>query len=88
VTRPASDLALRGRVGAYRRWVRTEDRTAATLAARLAFLRRFETAVDPEGLLPPDERERRADFARRAYMAGLSRRRIASRRRAAREAGR
>jgi hypothetical protein len=84
VTRPASDRALRGRVGAYRRWARTEDRAAATAAARLAFLRRFETAVDPEGHLPPQEREVRADFARRAYMADLSRRRVASRRRAAR----
>src|SRR5205807_987653 len=30
VTRPLSDLVLRGRVGAYRRWASTEDRRAAT----------------------------------------------------------
>jgi hypothetical protein len=85
VTRPASDLTLRGRVGAYRRWATTEDRTAATAAARQAFLRRFETAVDPKGVLPEAEREVRANFARRAYMAELSRRRVASRRRKTKE---
>ncbi len=85
MTRPLSDLVLRGRVGAYRRWASTEDRKAATAAARIAFLHRFELAVDPEGLLPPHERAVRADFARRAYMAELSRRRVATRRRKAKE---
>ena len=81
MTRPVSDLTLRGRVGAYRRWAVTDDRREATAMARLAFLRRFETSVDPMGLLPPHEREIRAYFALRAYMAELSRRRVASRRR-------
>lgn len=85
MTRPASDRVLRGRVGAYRRWARTEDRTAATAPARSAFMRRFELAVDPDGRLAPHERATRADFARRAYMAELSRRRVATRRRRKKE---
>jgi hypothetical protein len=85
VTRPVNDFVLRGRVGAYRRWASTADRRAATEAARLAFLRRFELAVDPDGVLPEHERAVRADFARRAYMAELSRRRVATRRRKAKE---
>jgi hypothetical protein len=76
-----SDNAMRGRVGAYKRWAATDDRTAATAPARSAFLRRFETEVDPDGRLTEAERARRAYFAMRAYMADLSRRRVASRRR-------
>jgi hypothetical protein len=80
VTRPLSDHALRGRVGAFERWSRTEDRTAATEPARRAFMRRFEVQVDPKGVLEPTERGRRAYFAMRAYMAALSRRRVQTRR--------
>lgn len=80
MTKPTSDHVMRGRVGAYKRWAATEDRTAATAPARSAFLRRFETEVDPEGRLTEPERARRAYFAMRAYMADLSRRRVASRR--------
>ena len=48
--------------------------------ARAAFLRRFVDEVDPDGLLAPDERERRAAHARRAYFANLARRSAAARR--------
>jgi hypothetical protein len=81
MTRPLKDAALRGRIGAYSRWARTEDRTTATAPARSAFLRRFEVQVDPEGFLNTEERARRAHFALRAYMADLSRRRTLTRRR-------
>ena len=43
-----------------------------TAAARSAFLARFEREVDPDGVLHPDERARRAEFARKSYMAGLA----------------
>ncbi len=81
MTEPISDYAMRGRVGAYKRWAATDDRTAATAPARSAFLRRFEMEVDPDGRLAEPELARRAYFAMRAYMADLSRRRVASRRR-------
>jgi hypothetical protein len=75
-----SDAALRGRVGAYTKWAKTPDRSEATAPARSAFLRRFEDQVDPQGLLGKVERARRAQFAMRAYMADLSRRRTTTRR--------
>jgi hypothetical protein len=36
---------------------------------------RFERQVDPDGTLPPAERDRRADMAMRAYMGQLAKRR-------------
>lgn len=81
MTKPISDFVLRGRIGAYARWAATDDRTTATAPARSAFLRRFEAEVDPDGLLEANERQIRADFAMRRYMADLSRRRVATRRR-------
>lgn len=48
--------------------------------AREAFLKRFETAVDPDGQLPPDERYRRAEHAKRAYMLRLAKKAVAVRR--------
>ena len=79
-----SEAALRGRVGAYVAHSRHDSREI-TARARAAFLERFEREVDPEGLLPPDERRRRADYARRAYFARLT---LKSARARARRAGR
>ncbi len=75
-----STLALRGRAGALSKWAATANRTAATSAARTAFLRRFELEVDPQGELEPAERARRAALSRRAYMARLALRSVAIRR--------
>jgi len=43
-----------------------------TKPATQAFLAKFEKEVDPDGKLPPEERRRRAEHARRAYMARLA----------------
>ncbi len=51
----------------------------SNLAARQEFLRRFEREVDPEGRLPLEERRRRADHAKRAYMLRLAKRSAAVR---------
>lgn len=40
--------------------------------AHAAFLAKFEREVDPDGSLPPDERERRAKHALAAYMTRLA----------------
>jgi hypothetical protein len=61
--------SLRGRIAAYSVHARGRTNTAP---ARVAFLVRFEREVDPEGALPPHERARRAEHARRAYMASLA----------------
>jgi hypothetical protein len=41
-------------------------------AARAAFENRFTREVDPEGVLPLEERLRRAGMARKAYFARLA----------------
>jgi hypothetical protein len=61
-----------GRIGAYTKWSRVADRTAATSEARAAFLDRFERQVDPDGTLTADERGRRAAYARKAYFGQLA----------------
>lgn len=65
---------INARIAAEISWARTEDRSARTRPAREAFLRRFETEVDPDGKLPPDELARRAQHALRAHMLRLRKR--------------
>jgi hypothetical protein len=48
------------------------DPRATTRNARAAFLDSFERAVDPHGLLPIDERQRRAAYAKKAHFARLA----------------
>lgn len=43
-----------------------------TTAARAAFYERFEREVDPNGVLAPEERARRAEHARKAYYQKLA----------------
>lgn len=79
------DMALRGRIGALKLHS-THDSREITAPARRAFLARFEAQVDRDGTLPPAERARRAEYAKKAYFTRLSlksaqaRRRRASRR--------
>jgi hypothetical protein len=65
---------INARIAAEISWARTSDRSARTRPAREAFLKRFEREVDPEGKLPLDERRRRAEHAKRAYMLRLRKR--------------
>lgn len=76
----SSDRAIIGRIGAHTRWANTPDRSIATAPARSAFMRGFDKAVDPDGILAPDERARRAKSARKAYMLGLARKSAQARR--------
>lgn len=61
--------ALRSRAAAFA--LHAQGGTS-TKAGTLAFLARFEREVDPEGILTPEERSRRATFARKSYMARLA----------------
>lgn len=65
------EMARRGRIGAYRLHA-THDPKETTKAARAAFTAKLEAEVDPDGTLPPGERARRADSARKAYFAKLA----------------
>lgn len=67
-----SELSLAGRKGAYVSWANTADRAARTAPARTAFDRRFEDQVDPDRILTPEDRARRAAAARKAYFADLA----------------
>lgn len=62
---------LRSRLAAYERWAR-HDPVAGTAPARAAFHNRFTREVDPDGVLPEDERLRRADAAKKAYFTRLA----------------
>lgn len=68
-----------GRSAALRRWAFEPDPKSATAKARAAFRARFERQVDPDGTMPVDERERRADQLMRAHMIDLARKRSAKR---------
>ena len=65
------EMALRGRIGAHVSKSR-HDARILTAQARAAFLHRFEREVDPDGTLPEEERQRRAEHARKAYFARLA----------------
>jgi hypothetical protein len=67
------------RIAAEVSWSRTYDRAARTRPALQKFLQRFEREVDPDGKLPPDERRRLAEHAKRAYMLRLAKRAVAAR---------
>jgi len=67
------------RIAAEISWSRTADRSARTRPAREKFLQRFEREVDPDGVLAPDERRKRAEHAKRAYMLRLAKRAVAAR---------
>ena len=71
--------ALAGRIGGFARAARYNPEEL-TGAARRAFLDRFEREVDPQGVLPPEERARRATAARKAYFARLALKSAAARR--------
>ena len=65
------EMACLGRIGAYITRSRPGTRELTSLA-HAAFLTTFEKHVDPDGVLPPDERRRRATHARKPHMARLA----------------
>lgn len=71
----------RARIAAHASWAATTDRTARTSAGTAAFLARFERQVDPDGVLPEDQRAEMARHALIAYMLRLAERSAEARRR-------
>lgn len=71
---------MRARAAAYALHARTDPRET-TRAAQDTFLARFERDVDPDGVLPENERQRRAEAARKAYFTALALRSSKARRR-------
>lgn len=75
-----SERVLAGRLGAYVVHSRYDSREL-TEAAREAFRSKFEREVDPEGVLPIEERLRRAEMARKAHFARMALKSAEARRR-------
>jgi hypothetical protein len=63
---------LRARIAANTRWSRPMAREDAADTARSAFYARLERQVDPQGKLPPRERDRLVHAAARAFPARLN----------------
>jgi hypothetical protein len=75
---------LRARVAAHTKWARTDDRVAATAAARQAAEDRWlRLAREQFGDLPPDELARRAEHLKSAHFARLALKSVQARRRRA-----
>lgn len=66
----AEERRLIGRLGGLRARAK-HDPHAATEVARAAAEARYANEVDPDGILPPAERTRRARAARSAYFASI-----------------
>jgi hypothetical protein len=66
-----NDRVLRARMAAHLLHAQITDEAAHTAPARAAFLSRFEREVDPDGILDPQERTRRAEHAKKAYSSSL-----------------
>lgn len=81
--RPQEARGLSARIAAHSSWAATVDPTARTAPARAASAGRFEQQVDPEGLLDPADRARRAAHARRAHFLRMQLLSVESRRKAA-----
>jgi hypothetical protein len=77
-----AERALAARLAAHSKWAQT-DPVEGTASARKAFLDRFEREVDPENILSPAERARRAEHKRKAYFLGLALKSAQARRRKA-----
>jgi hypothetical protein len=75
MTRPSgdsNDRILRARMAAHLLHAQISDPAEHTAPARAAFLSRFEREVDPDGVLDPQERARRAEHAKKAYFIRLA----------------
>jgi len=84
VTYDRDDMAMRGRIGAAVTHSRHDPRPA-TEAARAAFWAKLEREVDPGGILPVEERRRRAEHAQRAHLLRAARASAIARKRTATE---
>ncbi|HLL68847.1 MAG TPA: hypothetical protein VK453_24505 [Micromonosporaceae bacterium] len=63
--------SMRARAAAHTRWSK-ESPDLHLPKARAAFMDRFAKQVDPDGVLPEAERQRRAGQARTAYFTALA----------------
>lgn len=70
----ARDPAVRSQVARMGALARIAQGKTTSRAGHEAFMARFEREVDPDGVLDPAERAKRADAAKRLYFSRLRRR--------------
>lgn len=80
-TRTSAEHSLASKFGAHMSWANTEDRAARTAPARRALDAKFERLADPDGVLTPPERAKRAESLRKAHYARLALKSAQARRR-------
>lgn len=66
------ERSIRAQIAVNTRWGKTEDRKAATAAARRGLRAKYEREVDPDGTLDPAERDRRVDSLMKAHMLRMT----------------
>jgi hypothetical protein len=66
-----AERRLRAQIAANTRWAK-EDPAANAARGQAGLIARFEREVDPEGVLAPAERQRRAEALRRAHMGRMA----------------
>jgi hypothetical protein len=81
MTSTSAELSLAGKLGAHKSWAQTDNRSARTYPARMAFLAKFEREADPNNELLPAERAKRAENLRKAHYARMALKSAQSRRR-------
>ena len=85
---PDLNRSLRAKLAAHHKHAKYDPRES-TAAARRVFLDRFERKADPDGVLIPEERRRRASHLKKAYFLRLALKSAeARRRRASKRSGR
>lgn len=67
-----AERMLRAQIAAHARWKTCDDRRAATGPARRVSEGRWEREVDPDGILAPEERAKRAESAMKEHMARMA----------------
>lgn len=67
-----AERKLRASIASHESWAQTGDRSARTAPARQALSAKFEDLVDPDRVLAPEERARRAESARQAHYKRLA----------------
>jgi hypothetical protein len=80
------ERSLHAAAAAHQSWSQTTDRAKRTAPARAAALAKLHDEVDPERVLSPQERDRRAESARRARLSAIAAKAAKDRRTAAGDA--
>lgn len=66
------ERSLRAKIAANTRWSKSGARGQQSTAAREALWRRFEKQVDPDGVLPDEQRRQLAESAAKAHSAQMN----------------